>query len=347
MTGSERPVRLGMIGCGRIAQVAHLPAIAKSPGVELVAVSDPSGTLRDGVANRYGVPGYVDTGRLLDTDIDAVVIAVPDRFHLELTRAAFEAGKDVLVEKPAAVTVDEAAEIAELAAKYGRKLQVGAMRRHDPGMQFARDAVHDLGEILTATFWYRLPTSLRASTEAALFPAMVVDDSVRTAEATFKADRSVYLLRTHGAHVFDAVRYLLGTVSAVRAELTRAGSDLHWQGSLTTQRCLASFAITANTHTEYSEGIEIFGERGAVRIRSYFPFYRRASSAAVFDEATGAWTAPEFGAVDPYQRQLEAFATAVRDDGRTDPDASDGLAAVSLIEATARSVAADGDRVRV
>ncbi len=347
MTGIEPPLRIGMIGCGRIAQVAHLPAIAKSASVHLVGVSDPSRTLSEGVARRYDVPGHLDTAHLLESDVEAVLIAVPDRFHLELTRAAFEAGKDVLVEKPAAVTSDEASEIAELAAKYGRKLQVGAMRRHDPGLQFARGAVAGLGELLAATFWYRLPTALRASTEEVLFPAMVVDDSVRTTEATFKADRTAYLLRTHGAHVFDAVRYLLGDVRSVGAELAQAGSDLHWQGSLATQRCLASFAITANTHAEYSEGIEIFGARGAVRIRSYFPFYRRASSVAVFDEGTGSWTAPEYGAVDPYQRQLEAFAAAVRAGTPTDPDAADGLAAVRLIEATARSVADNGHRVRL
>jgi predicted dehydrogenase len=232
-----------------------------------------------------------------------------------------------------------------MAEKLGRKVQVGAMRRHDPGIQYARAAVDSLGAIASATFWYRLPTVLRASTEAALFPPIAVDQSVRSAEARFKADRETYLLRTHGAHVFDAVRYLLGDVSQVRAELFRSGADLHWRGSMRATRAPASFEISANIHANYAEGAEVFGERGAVSIRSYFPFYRQASSVRVFREQSLEWTAPDYGAVDPYQRQLEAFARAVRRDQPTDPDARDGLEALRLIEATAASVQADGTPV--
>jgi glutamate dehydrogenase/leucine dehydrogenase len=49
------PARLALVGCGRIAQVAHLPAVEKAEGVELVAVSDPSGAVARSVAHRYGV----------------------------------------------------------------------------------------------------------------------------------------------------------------------------------------------------------------------------------------------------------------------------------------------------
>lgn len=341
----QKPLRVGVIGCGRIAQVAHLPAIAKAREIELVAVSDPSATLSGGVGRRYEVPGFTDTEKLLATDIEAVLIAVPDRFHLNLARLAFAAGKHVLVEKPIALTSAEARELAEAAQAHDRLLQVGAMRRHDPGIRLAREAVAGLGQVLSASFWYRLPTALRVSTEATLFPALVVDENVRTTEASFKADREQYLLRTHGAHVFDTVRYLLGDVSSVRAELTRTGPDLNWQGSMRTSAGLAAFAITANTHSDYAEGAEIFGEHGQVSVRSYFPFFRRASSTSVFSEEAGAWTAREFGAVDPYYEQLRAFAAAVRGTGKPDPDGWDGKAAVDLIEAAAASVAAGGELV--
>lgn len=341
------PLRIGVIGCGRIAQVAHLPAIAKSPSVRLMGISDPSSTLVDAVSRRYDVPGFTDTGELLDGDLDAVLIAVPDRFHLGTGLQALEAGKHVLVEKPAAATSAEATELLQAAAKHQRKLQVGAMRRHDPGIQYAKRAMKSIGPILSATFWYRLPTALRVSTEAALFPAITVDQTVRTREAEFKADRAAYLLRTHGAHVFDTMRYLLGDAVAVRAEMARSGADLHWQGSVRTYNALAAFEITANVHSDYSEGVEIFGELGHLRIRSYFPFYRRSSAARVFDEKALESRAPDYGAVDPYQRQLEAFAATVTEDGQTDPDGVDGLEALRLIEATARSVAVDGNRVAV
>jgi predicted dehydrogenase len=322
--------------------VAHLPAIAKSAEVRLVGVSDPSAALAEGVSRRYGVAGYTRTEDLLQAGLDAVLIAVPDRLHREIGGQALQAGQHVLIEKPAAVTSAEAGDLLELADKLGRKVQVGAMRRHDPGLQYARAALDGLGSIQSATFWYRLPAALRASTEAALFPPLVVDESVRSAEARFKADRETYLLRTHGAHVFDAVRYLLGNVTQVRAELSRSGADLHWRGSLRAARAPVSFEISANIHADYAEGAEVFGEHGAVSIRSYFPFYRRASSVRVFREQSLEWTAPDYGAVDPYQRQLAAFARAVQRDQPTDPDARDGVEALRLIEATAHSARDDG-----
>jgi len=339
-------LRLGVIGCGRIAQVAHLPAIAKEPSVQLVGVSDPSSVLARAVGARYGVPGYTDTAELLREDLDAVLIAVPDRFHESVGAQALEAGLHVLIEKPAALDSAQAIELTKLAAERGRKLQVGAMRRHDPALRDAQQAVADIGPILSASFWYRLPSVLRGSTEAALFPPVAVDETVRSTEAEHKADRETYLLRTHGAHVFDSVRYLLGDATALRAELVRNGADLHWQGSIATvSTAAAAFSITANVHSEYAEGVEIFGAQGHIRIRSYFPFYRRASSVRIFDERSLQWRGTDYGAVDPYQRQLAAFAAAIAQDGATDPCGADGVAALQLIEATARSVANDGVRV--
>lgn len=339
-------LRLGVIGCGRIAQVAHLPAIAKEPTVQLVAVSDPSAVLATAVGARYEVPGYTDTAELLRDDLDAVLIAVPDRFHQSVGAQALEAGLHVLIEKPAALDSAQAIELTKLAAKRGRKLQVGAMRRHDPALRDAQQAVAEIGPILSASFWYRLPSVLRGTTEAALFPPVVVDETVRSTEAEHKADRETYLLRTHGAHVFDSVRYLLGDATALHAELVRGGADLHWQGSIVTATtAAAAFSITANAHSEYAEGVEIFGAQGHIRIRSYFPFYRRASSVRIFDERSLQWRGTEYGAVDPYQRQLAAFATAIAEDAATDPCGADGVAALQLIEATARSVANDGGQV--
>jgi len=339
-------LRLGVIGCGRIAQVAHLPAIAKERSVQLVAVSDPSSVLATAVGARYGVPGHTDTADLLREDLDAVLVAVPDRFHRSVGAQALEAGKHVLIEKPAALDSAQAIELTELAAALGRKLQVGAMRRHDPALRDAQQGVAGIGPILSASFWYRLPSVLRGSTEAALFPAVAVDEAVRSTEAEHKADRETYLLRTHGAHVFDSVRYLLGDASALRAELVRSDGDLHWQGSIVTAAtAAAAFSITANVHSEYAEGAEIFGAQGHIQIRSYFPFYRRASTVRIFDERSLQWSGTDYGAVDPYQRQLAAFAAAIAQDGDTDPGGADGVAALRLIEATARSVANDGVRV--
>jgi predicted dehydrogenase len=340
------PVRIGVIGCGRIAQVAHLPAIAKADGVDLIAVSDPSETLARGVAARYGVRGVTDTAELLANPVDAVLIAAPDRLHLPLGVQALDAGKHVLVEKPAADTATHATDLLTHAEAVGRKLQIGAMRRHDPGMAYAKSAMAELGSVLSATCWYRIPAKLRQPTEAALFPPLVVDDAVRARESEFKADRERYLLLTHGAHVFDTLRLLLGELTALRAQVARSARDFSWHGtSRLAAGGLVTFEISADVHGEYAEGIDIYGERGHVSVRSSFPFFRHASRTRVHLDRTGETRSPEVGASDPYQRQAEAFARAIVADAPTDPSGADGVAALRLIEAVAASAAADGAEV--
>ena len=295
---------------------------------------------------RYGVPGFTEVSDLLAQDIEAVLIAVPDRFHLPVGEEALNAGKHVLMEKPAADTSEQASQLARLAADRGLKLQIGAMRRHDPGINYARQAVAELGPVLSVTCWYRVHSRFRPPTEQALFPFVVVDEDVRRTEAGFKADRQRYLLATHGAHVFDTLRYLAGDVAAVQARVAHVGSDFSWHGTgRLASDGLASFEICANVHSDYSEGFEIYGGRGHVSVQSYFPFFRRASSVRVFSEEDGTWRSPEFGAADTYQRQVQAFAEAVRTGAATDPSAQDGVQALRLIEAVTASAAQSGVEV--
>jgi len=206
-TRSLRAVRIGLIGCGRIAQAAHLPAIAKTDAAELIAVCDPSEALAKGVGSRYGVPSFLDTDELLEQPIDAVVVAIPDRFHAPVGAAALRAGKHVLMEKPLAPSAREAEELMRLAAEHDLRLQTGSMKRHDPGIDFAHSHVSDLGEVVSYASVYRVP-AMRAAIEETLFPPrMVVDETVRARESLLKqqASRAPYLLATHGAHVFDTL----------------------------------------------------------------------------------------------------------------------------------------------
>ncbi len=341
---------IAVIGAGRIAQAAHLPALARAEGAQLVGLCDPSAVLSSQVAARYGVPGYAHVDDLLAAPgVEAVIVAVPDRLHLPLASAALEAGKHVLVEKPLAASVGEAEQLAAAAARTGLKLQVGAMKRYDPGVQYAADAVRNtIGQVLSASVWYRVMSALRPPTEATHFPALVVDDDVRAHEATYKADRASYLLTTHGAHVLDGLHFLLGGLADISARSTRSGKDFAWHGIAgLSEGGLAHFDIAANVHAEWSEGADIYGEHGYVKLRSHFPFELRASDVEVFTEATGTATRPVFGDSSAYERQIEAFAAAVTGNQQTFPDAEDGVAAVKLIDAVAESVANEGRTVKL
>jgi predicted dehydrogenase len=343
-------VKLGVIGCGRIAQVAHFPALEKADGIELVVVCDQSEEVARAVAERYGVGSYVlDPAAVLENEqVEAVLIAVPDRFHRELVEAALRAGKHVLVEKPLTSTVEEARRLVELQAETGLTVQVGAMKRHDPGLSFARDFLTSgrLGDARSFHLWYRIGT-IRPGVEATLFPRTFVDAQVRQVEAGFKEDRARYLLATHGAHLFDTVRYLLGDVRSVTVAHREFGRDQAWSVLVTlASGAVGTIGIVVDVPGDGGEGIEIFGSAGQLRVDTPFAFFRRASNVWAYNADEGAATVPVFADTDPYERQAEAFARAVRGGARAEPDVRDGLEAVRLIAAVAES-AATGAEVRL
>ena len=89
---------------------------------------------------------------------------------------------------------------------------------------------------------------------------------------------------------------------------------------------------------DYTEGYVVHGEHGSVEIRTFLPFYYRPSEVRAFEGRTQQWQTPLASDSNPYKNQLEAFARAVLEDRPTNPDAGDGWAAVSLLEAVEESV---------
>jgi predicted dehydrogenase len=134
MTGSTR-LRIGLFGAGLVGQAGHAPSIwDEGDRFEFVVVADPSATVREAVAARYGVPNAVATlEEALALGLDAVVIAVPDPAHRGAVVTALAAGVHVLCEKPLGLSLAEVDEI--LAARGDRVVQVGYMKLYDPATE--------------------------------------------------------------------------------------------------------------------------------------------------------------------------------------------------------------------
>ncbi|MFD8381789.1 Gfo/Idh/MocA family protein [Streptomyces sp. NPDC059679] len=328
-------IRLGVIGCGRISQAAHLPAIAKAENVELKAVCDASTTLANTMALRYGASAFYTANDLLGAPVDAVLIAVPDRFHAAVARQALQAGKHVIVEKPIATTVTESQELRDLARSAGLELQVANMKRFDPGVQYAAEAVAKIGPLRSVVGWCRVMSQLRAPIEATFFPPLVVDATAQAQELEYKAaHRAEHLLATHGIHTVDLLRYLAGDYAIHGAVLSHNERDYSWHalGRFPDGAAL-SLEVTASVHAEWSEGFDLYGDAGHIRLRCPFPFTRQPSSVRVFTEANQAYAEPVFGDSDPYERQIEAFARGVLLGKTTVPTADDGIEALKVIDA--------------
>jgi predicted dehydrogenase len=336
------PVRVGLIGCGRVSQLAHLPALAKTPSTTVVALCDSDGARAERVAGRFGVErSSADPEALFaDDTIDAVVVAVPDRLHVALVERAIAAGKHVLVEKPLGVTADECSRLRALLARTNLKLQVGAMKRHDPGVEYAKRFIRDeLGSLVSCHAWYRA-SSFKSEWHATMAPPPI--DPATAGQGEDKSDRERYYLATHGAHLFDEIRFLLGDVSHVTARHALSDGIHVWHGIIElTAGAMAHFELVVSVPAPWAEGFAIYGRQGNVCLDSEFPFFLRASDVRAFSAERQAWSQPTFGDTDPYKRQLEAFARAIADDLPTSPDLEDGIAALEVIEAVARSVRAD------
>ena len=152
--GANNRVRMALIGCGGIMEGHHGWA-QSHPMIDLVAVCDVKTSKREAALAKLksknpDAVGYVDYGDIMArSDIDAVIIATPDHWHAAISIDAMRAGKDVFVEKPMALTLDEAAAMVAAEKRYGRILQVGSMQRSDPAMRQAVDIVRNgwIGEI--------------------------------------------------------------------------------------------------------------------------------------------------------------------------------------------------------
>lgn len=121
--------RIAVIGCGQWGQ-NHVRTLHELGA--LAAIADGNSVRATELAERFGVP-HMPTGDIIDaTEIDAVVLALPPRLHGPMGRAALLAGKDVLIEKPIALDVDDARATAEIAGRTGRLLMVGHVLRFHP-----------------------------------------------------------------------------------------------------------------------------------------------------------------------------------------------------------------------
>ena len=152
----ERIVKVGIIGCGGIANGKHMPSLKAVKGVEMVAFCDIIEERAVKAAAEYGTEDakvYTDYKELLkDKDIEVVHVLTPNRSHSFITVDALEAGKHVMCEKPMAKTYADAQKMLDAAKRTGKKLTIGYQARQRADSQYLKAACDagELGEIYYA-----------------------------------------------------------------------------------------------------------------------------------------------------------------------------------------------------
>jgi predicted dehydrogenase len=343
MKKDQRRLKVGILGCGPIAQAAHFESVNKARNAELHAICDVADDLRERMAATHApARSFRDYDEMLaDPALDAVIVATADAFHVAAAERAIRAGKHVLCEKPLGVAVEEVEALRRTVAECGKVLQVGHMKRFDAGLESARRFIDgEMGELLALKAWYCDSTHRYAMTDA-VQPLIVKSAGARRPPQDPKADLERYFMLAHGCHLIDTARFLGGDIVEVEARLRhRFGAYCWFIDVAFASGALGHLDLTVAVRMDWHEGFQIYGENGSIVGRIFNPWYYRTSEVDIFREATGETTRVLGADGHFYRRQLEGFADVILH-GAAMAGASidDGVASVRGMVAVARSVA--------
>lgn len=346
----ERLLRVGVLGCGPIAQAAHFESCTKARNATLHAICDVADDLRERMAATHAPDRqYKDYDAMLaDPELEAVIIATSDPFHVPAARRALEAGKHVLCEKPLATSVEEAESLRDVAKVSGKILQVGHMKRFDAGLQAAKRFIDtEMGQMVALKAWYCDSTHRYPMTDA-VQPLMVTSKAAKKPAENPKADLDRYYMLAHGSHLVDVARHFAGPIRAVDARLSNRAGIRCWFVDVEFENgVLGHLDLTVAVRMDWHEGFQIYGENGSVIGKTYNPWYYKSSEVDIFREADGA-THRVLGADGHfYRRQLEGFADVILKGAAMEgADLEDGIASVRAMAAIAQS-AKTGKPVRL
>jgi predicted dehydrogenase len=337
---SER-LRIGILGCGPIAQMAHFDACRKSRNAELYAICDTAEDLLSKMAAVHSPRAtYLKYEQMLaDPQVDAVIIATSDQFHVPLSLQAIQAGKHVLVEKPLGVSIEECETLRAAVKSSGLVLQVGHNRRFDPGIAFAQRFINDeLGERMGLKYWYYDSTYRYTMTDN-LQPLIVHSESARKPTGRPKENKRRYFLLTHGSHLVDSARFLGGKITSIRARLVERFGAYCWFVALDfADGSLGHLDMTIAVRGDFEEGFQIYGEHGSVTGKVHLPWFHKSSIVECFSTKDRQFHRPLGEDAYTYKLQIESFADVILNGAPMQgADVDDGLASLRALAAIAHS----------
>jgi predicted dehydrogenase len=347
----QETIRVGVIGCG--AGIFHLEGYSEDPRVKIVALAGLDTDRCERLAKQFDVPRiYREYQELLaDDDIDAVSVVVPNFLHLPVAKAAFEAGKHVLVEKPLAQNVAAGAEMVAEAKKHNKLLGIAFQRRWRHDTQIVKEQVESgaLGEVYYAKAYWMRRTGIPGwgswfTNKDAAGGGPLID---------------------LGVHVLDMALYMLGnpkitTVTASTYDRIGSQGKGNWPGTMGPRTggsnsyevedlataflrfenggtLLLEAAWAAYTEMTDEFGVQLYGSNGGAKIHS--KDYADVGTLQLFSDVSDA-------AVDATPRLqhrkghgyiTKNFVDAILHGTPLSPNGEEGLDRVQIIEAIYRS----------
>ncbi|MDT7541867.1 MAG: myo-inositol 2-dehydrogenase / D-chiro-inositol 1-dehydrogenase [Acidobacteriota bacterium] len=331
-------LKVGLIGCGHIAQRAHLINLKASPCAELVAFAETETERRQATARLVPkATAFASYEEMLDrADVEAVVICLPNALHATAAIAALERGKHIYLEKPLAMNIDEARAVIRAWRSAGVVAMMGFNYRFNKLYESAREHVHagTLGQTLYA----------RSVFSTALQDLPSWKQSRRSGGG---------VLFDLASHHFDLLRYFFGReVSEVCAEIQShksEGDNAFVQMRLADGTTAQSFFSTSAVE---EDSFEIYGEKAKLSIDRYSSLEARitpqtldglrvrqlrhglkslSGSRYLLEKMRAPLHEPS------YRAALSRFVSAAQTNAQLGPDLFDGYQSLALIEAAEES----------
>jgi len=259
-----KPIRIGIIGCGGISQ-AHARGYKNLPELlQITATCDEIETNAEERAQQLGADQvYTDYEKMLkDANIDAVDICLPHDLHASVSIAASEAGKHVLVEKPIAITLEEADSMIAASEKAGTLLMVALNQRYDPAHQRIKEMIDQgvLGRILCIRIDHNqnvsLPEGHWIRSRARLGGGVLIGSGIHRVD----------LLRWFGGEVAQVANFWVEQPERMEGEVAVVMNALFESGAVGEVT-----AIWAVRKAPWYEGVWVYGTEGSVyRINGLF-----------------------------------------------------------------------------
>jgi len=317
-------VRIGIVGCGAIAEGAHLPAVLSSPGVELTAISDLSAARLEWLRRRYrlGPIARLDYREVVG-QVDAVILALPNHLHAPVALELLSHGIHVLCEKPLALTRHECEQLCQTARSTSSVLAVGFVARFFPSTELTKQLVDSrfLGELQSFEYEFGDPGGWSPFS------------GYNLARSTCGGG----VLIVSGSHALDHMIYLLGNVDVIsHANDSRGGIEANCMTRLAATvdgRPVPGRLVLSKTH-RLANRIRIVGERGTLEVGgrqtrsvTYLP-----SGSSERQELTAAPLALADAEPDYFQLQLHDFVNAIRTGAPPRVDGEQATRSVLLTE---------------
>jgi predicted dehydrogenase len=365
-------LRVGVIGCGLIAQIAHLPYLQELGHLyDVRALCDLSPNLVQQLGERYNVAGqFFDYRELLAQDLDAVFVLTRD--HAAVAIAAAESGKHVFVEKPLCFNLGQSEAMIAAARKHGVRLMVGYMKRYDPGYERALELFRKMegGGLIRVHHSVGSP----ARQVAEMFDILKASDLPQAVLAEAKANETASLRSAIGkendqylttyslllhlwSHDINTLRGAFGEPVAFRYAEMRQGTSV---GLLPAVQIAATLdygpelscmwetqAFVANEW--WDEELAFFGRERTVRVRFPNPYLKNSPTIVRVEETIDGALVEQQMAVsydEAYKRELRHFYDCIVSGKEPLTNGEDGQAdlafAVNLVRAFGNSAARAG-----